>query len=120
MVLAQAKYIAGYHIVGVADSNVGKARESLARVGWDAARYGAKSLSDAHANGVPFVTDDVTAVLNFEGIDCIIEATGHQSPVLAHALAAYRGKQAHRDGGRRGGRDVRPDPGRKGPGEEPR
>ena len=88
MVLAQAKYIAGYHIVGVADLNVGKARESLARVGWEAAQFGAKSLADAHASGATFVTDDAAALLDFDGIDCIIEATGHPIAGTRHALGA--------------------------------
>ena len=34
MILAQAKHIEGYHVVGVADLDIGKARESLARVHW--------------------------------------------------------------------------------------
>ena len=69
-------------------STSGKARESLARVGWDAAQYGAKSLADAHANGATFVTDDAAAILNFDGIDCIIEATGHPIAGTRHALGA--------------------------------
>ena len=42
MVLSQAQRIPGYHIVAVADLNVGKARESLARVGWPQERYSAR------------------------------------------------------------------------------
>src|SRR3954464_1159784 len=38
MVLAQAQRIAGFHVVGVADLDVGKARAALARVGWPAER----------------------------------------------------------------------------------
>ncbi|MFD0934437.1 flagellar biosynthesis protein FlgA, partial [Methylobacterium trifolii] len=34
MVLAQAQRIEGLHVVGVARLNVGRARASLARVGW--------------------------------------------------------------------------------------
>ena len=48
MVLAQAQRISGFHVVGVADLDVGKARASLARVGWPAERYSATSLSDAN------------------------------------------------------------------------
>ena len=47
MVLAQAQRIPGFHVVGVADLDVGKARASLARVGWPAERYSATSLGDA-------------------------------------------------------------------------
>ena len=36
MILSQARHIEGMHIVGIADLDVGKARASLARVGWNA------------------------------------------------------------------------------------
>ena len=39
MVLAQAQRIPGFHVVGIADLDVGKARASLARVGWPAERW---------------------------------------------------------------------------------
>jgi predicted homoserine dehydrogenase-like protein len=91
MILAQAKYIAGYHVVGVADLDVGKAKASLERVGWDADQYGARSLADAHDSGKTFVTQDAKALCDFEGIDCIIEATGHPLAGVRHALAAIEG-----------------------------
>ena len=91
MVLAQAQQIAGMHVVGVADLDVGKARASLQRVGWPAERYGAASLSAAMANGTTCVLDDAGALAAFEGIDCIIEATGHPIAGIRHGLAAIEG-----------------------------
>ncbi|MGV8938547.1 MAG: NAD(P)H-dependent oxidoreductase [Allorhizobium sp.] len=88
MMLAQAKYIAGYHVVGVADLNVSKARESLKRVGWDEVQYSAKTLADAYKSGATCVTDDAAALIAFEGIDCIIEATGHPLAGTRHAMMA--------------------------------
>jgi predicted homoserine dehydrogenase-like protein len=88
MVLAQAKYISGYHIVGVADLNVAKARESFARVGWESERYRARSLGDALDSGATFVTDDAASLAASDGIDCLIEATGHPIAGVRHALAA--------------------------------
>ncbi len=88
MILAQAKHIPGYHIVGIADLDVGKARESLKRVHWEGERFSATSLSDAHSRGTTFVTDDAAALFNFDGIECIIEATGHPLAGTRHALAA--------------------------------
>ena len=88
MVLAQAQRIAGYHMVAVADLNVGKARESLARVGWPEERYAAKSAGEAVKNGTTFVTDDVDALLACDEIECVIEATGHPIAGTRHALAA--------------------------------
>ncbi len=88
MVLSQAQRIAGYHMVAVADLNVGKARESLDRVGWPAERYAAKSAGEAVKTGTTFVTDDVAALLACEEIECVIEATGHPIAGTRHALAA--------------------------------
>ena len=91
MVLAQAQQIAGMHVVGVADLDVGKARASLQRVGWPAERYGAASLAAAMSNGTTCVLDDAGALAAFEGIDCIIEATGHPIAGIRHGLAAIEG-----------------------------
>jgi predicted homoserine dehydrogenase-like protein len=88
MVLSQAQRIAGYHMVAVADLNVGKARESMERVGWPAERYAARSAGEAVKNGTTFVTDDVAALLACDEIECVIEATGHPIAGTRHALAA--------------------------------
>ena len=43
----QAKHTPGIHIVAVADLSPDRARASLARVGWQADRYAARSLDEA-------------------------------------------------------------------------
>src|SRR6478672_5584012 len=91
MVLAQAQRISGFQVVGVADLDVGKARASLARVGWPAARYSATSLSDAVKTGKTCVLDDVSALAACDEIECIIEATGHPIAGVRHALAVIDG-----------------------------
>lgn len=88
MILAQAKHIEGYHIVGVADLDVEKARGSFKRVGWDAGQYDAASLSEAYDSGKTFITDDAGALFAHDGIECVIEATGHPIAGTRHALAA--------------------------------
>ncbi len=88
MILAQAKHIDGYHIVGIADLDVGKAKESLNRVHWAEESYTARSMADAFETGKTFVTDDASDLYNFEGVECIIEATGHPIAGIRHALAA--------------------------------
>lgn len=88
MILAQAKCIPGYHIVGIADLDPVKARGSLARVGWSEDRYAATSFGDAMDNGTTFLTQDARALCEAEGIECIIEATGHPIAGLRHAMAA--------------------------------
>ncbi|SAL79619.1 NAD(P)H-dependent oxidoreductase [Caballeronia telluris] len=88
MVLSQARHIEGLHVVGVADLDVGKARASLARVGWPAEQYGARTLSDAVKTGATCVLDDAAALAACDEIECIIEATGHPIAGVRHALAA--------------------------------
>ncbi|HXP96051.1 MAG TPA: flagellar biosynthesis protein FlgA [Telmatospirillum sp.] len=91
MVLAQAQRIEGLHVVGVADLDVGKARASLARVGWPAERYAAKTLGDAVTSGTTCVLADAGALAACDEIECIIEATGHPIAGVRHALAAIDG-----------------------------
>ena len=91
MVLAQAQRIAGFHVVGVADLNVGKARAALARVGWPEERYADANLFGAMRSGGTCVMDDAAALAAYPGIDCIIEATGNPIAGVRHALAAIEG-----------------------------
>lgn len=88
MVLSQARLIAGLHVVGVADLDPGRARAALARVGWEPERFAASSLADAMRTGRTCVTDDARALCAAEGVDCIIEATGHPLAGVRHAIAA--------------------------------
>ena len=88
MILAQAKYIEGYDIVGIADLDQTKARASLARVGWDEAQYSATSMADAVQNGTTCLTEDAGDLFACDAIDCIIEATGHPLAGTRHGLAA--------------------------------
>ncbi|MBE3638787.1 NAD(P)H-dependent oxidoreductase [Mangrovicoccus algicola] len=91
MVLAQARKIEGYHVVAVADLDVGKVRTSLERTGWEDGEYSATSLGDAMDSGRTFITDDAAALCAFDGIECIIEATGHPLAGVRHALKAIDG-----------------------------
>lgn len=93
MVLAQARKIAGYHIVAVADLNGAKTRASLARTGWQPEEYAATSFANAMDTGRTFVTEDAMALCAFDGIEIIIEATGHPLAGTRHALAAIAGNK---------------------------
>ncbi|MGH6809416.1 MAG: Gfo/Idh/MocA family oxidoreductase, partial [Ensifer adhaerens] len=93
MVLAQAQRISGLHMVAVADLNVGKARDSMERVGWTKERYQAKSCAEALKTGQTFVTDDVDAIFGCGEIECVIEATGHPIAGARHALAAIENRK---------------------------
>ena len=91
MILSQFQNIPGMHVVGIADLDVGKARASLARVGWPAERAAATSLSQAIETGGTCVLDDAARLCAFDQVECIIEATGHPIAGVRHALAAIEG-----------------------------
>ncbi|MFV0334811.1 MAG: NAD(P)H-dependent oxidoreductase [Tropicimonas sp.] len=91
MVLAQARKIPGFHMVAVADLDGAKARGSLKRTGWQEEEYAATSFGDAMDTGRTFITDSAQALCEFDGIECIIEATGHPIAGARHALMAIDG-----------------------------
>jgi predicted homoserine dehydrogenase-like protein len=91
MILAQAQRIEGLHVVGIVDLDVSKARASLDRVGWSKESYSATTLDEAFKQGSTCVLDDVQALVAYEGIECIVECTGHPIAGVRHALAAIDG-----------------------------
>jgi predicted homoserine dehydrogenase-like protein len=88
MFLAQAGRTPGLHVLGIADLDPARARATLARVGWDADRYAAQSLSAALASGATHVGDDAGALIAADGLDVVIDATGDPAAGIRHALAA--------------------------------
>ncbi|MBU3594287.1 Gfo/Idh/MocA family oxidoreductase [Polynucleobacter sp. 71A-WALBACH] len=89
MYLSQAPRTAGIHLVAVADLSPDRAKESLARVGWDAPRYSATSFQDAIKSGATFVTDDAEKMISSEHIDIVIDATGSPAAGIRHALLCF-------------------------------
>ncbi|MBI2310892.1 MAG: flagellar biosynthesis protein FlgA [Betaproteobacteria bacterium] len=87
MYLSQVPRTPGVHLAAVADLSPTRARESLARVGWPAERYGAKSLGDALASGATWITEDAMATIAGEGIEVVIDATGSPAAGIRHVLA---------------------------------
>src|SRR5262245_16673609 len=88
MFLAQARLIAGMHVVGVADLDVGRARGQLRRAGWSEDAFSAPSLGDAFKHGSTHVSADVEALLAFPHIEVVVEATGVPQAGIRHALGA--------------------------------
>jgi predicted homoserine dehydrogenase-like protein len=88
MILSQAQRIAGLHVVGVMDLDVGRAKAALNRVGWPAERYAAATLADAVKKGTTCVLDNVEALLADPSIECVVECTGHPIAGVRHAAAA--------------------------------
>jgi len=87
MFLSQARRTKGLQVAVVADLSPQRARESLARTGWPAEQYAAKSPAEARKTGGTFVTDDAMAAIAGEGIEVVIDATGHPASGIRHVLA---------------------------------
>ena len=92
MFLAQARLTPGIQILGVADLNVGRARDAFQRTGWPAEQFGAPSFAAALKSGATHITDDALALIAASGLDVVVEATGIPQAGIKHALAAI----AHR------------------------
>jgi len=87
MFLSQVRRTPGMHLVAVADLSPGRARESLARTGWPAEQFAARTLPEARKDGTTFITDDALAVIASEAIEIVIDATGSPAAGISHALA---------------------------------
>ncbi len=93
MFLAQARLIPGMHVVGIADRDVAHAQRQLRSAGWPEEAHAAPSLGDAMVRGSTHVGADADALIEFSGVEVIVEATGHPAAGIRHALlAAMHGK----------------------------
>ncbi len=90
MYLSQARRTPGMHIAAVVDLDPARARAALARVGWPAEQYGARTLADALKSRTTFITDDAPALIADSGIEIVIDATGSPAAGIRHALACCR------------------------------
>lgn len=85
MFLAQARHTPGLHIMGVADLAPGQAAAAMGATGWPEAQTRAPSFADALASGATHLTDDAAALIAADGLEVVIEATGHPAAGLRHA-----------------------------------
>jgi predicted homoserine dehydrogenase-like protein len=88
MFLAQARLTRGLHVVAIADLDVARAKRQLATAGWPAEQVAAASFADAVKARSTHVTADAEALIAFEGIDVVVEATGIPEAGIKHALGA--------------------------------
>jgi predicted homoserine dehydrogenase-like protein len=90
MYLSQARRTPGIQILAVADLAPDRARASLARVGWPAQRFAAKSLDEALRDATTCVTDDAVAAIAHPATEVVIDATGSPAAGIAHVLECCR------------------------------
>ena len=89
MFLSQALHHPGFHVVGVADLNPATAEKALLNTGWPQERITRHSAAKALANGQTFVTDDALSLIEYGGLEVVVEATGIPEIGIKHALAAF-------------------------------
>jgi predicted homoserine dehydrogenase-like protein len=87
MYLSQARRTPGLQVLAVADLAPERARASLARVGWEADRYAARSIDAAAKAGTTCVTDDAMAAIAHPATEVVIDSTGSPAAGIAHVLA---------------------------------
>ena len=91
MFLAQARLTEGLDVVGVADLQVTRGLDALARTGWSsdivvqACSIGA--LNDAARGGKVGVTDSASDLIDAD-LDVVVECTGQPEAGTTHALRA--------------------------------
>src|SRR3712207_1128631 len=88
MFLAQARQTPGIHVLGIADLNPARARETCQRVSWSQEQFAAHSFDKALTTGSTFITDSNEQLIQANGLDILIEATGSPEAGIQHCLAA--------------------------------
>lgn len=89
MFISQALRTPGIHLVGIADLNPERARNSLIRTGWSEEMFDAASLDEALKNGTTCITDNSDDLIKNGEIEVLIEATGIPSVGIRHALDCF-------------------------------
>ncbi|SNT07588.1 Predicted homoserine dehydrogenase, contains C-terminal SAF domain [Noviherbaspirillum humi] len=90
MYLSQVPRTPGIHLVGIADLQPERARQSLRQVGWPDDRFSARTLDDAANSGATAIIEDSQALIASPHVEIIIDATGSPSAGIAHVLACCR------------------------------
>lgn len=86
MFLSQAGHHPGYHVLGIADLSAERARASLQRIGWAEERYAAPDAASALKDGTTWITEDAEALIEADGLEVLIDATGSPAAGIRHAL----------------------------------
>lgn len=88
MFLTQASVSDGFHVVGVADLDIPKARAAMARTGWAEERFGADSLDSAAKDGATCILQSGDDLIAHPAVEVILEITGNPLVGTHHALSA--------------------------------
>ena len=75
--------------MAVADLEPARADAALARAGWSEDERRARSFAAAMQGGDTHVIEDAFALIAADGLDVVIDATGHPAAGIAHARACF-------------------------------
>lgn len=89
MYLTQARLTKGIHILGIADLNPARLRETLKRAGWPDEQTDTASFPAAIQSGRTFITESAEDLITADGLDVLIDATGDPAAGIRHALMAF-------------------------------
>ena len=89
MYLAQVLRTPGVHMAGIVDLSIENIKLNLERVGWPLEQYSADSLDIAFQQGSTCLSEDFQSLVQYPGIDIIIECTGNPVVAVDHCLAAF-------------------------------
>ena len=87
MFLAQAQHTPGIHLMAIADLAPDRARAALAATGWPAEQAEAASFDDALRSGATHITESAENLIAADGMEVVIDATGHPAAGIDHVLA---------------------------------
>ncbi len=90
MFLSQARRMSGLHVLGVADLSLDRARQALQRAEWPPEQFAASGFAQALKDGATYLTVDGEALIQAEGLDVVVEATGSPAAGIQYALEAFK------------------------------
>ncbi|HPI98743.1 MAG TPA: hypothetical protein PLV56_08345, partial [Synergistales bacterium] len=90
MFVSQALRTPGMHLAAIADLNPERARQSMISTGWPDEKIDAGTMDEALLKDKTFITDSSEELINCDGMDIIIEATGIPTVGIRHALSSIR------------------------------
>ena len=88
MFLSQVRAMPGLHLLGIADLSPERAKAALTATGWDAEAAIARDFDDALESGRTAIVDDAETLIRANGLDVVVDATGHPGAGVRHALLA--------------------------------
>ncbi len=88
MFLSQARRLRGLHVLGIADLSLERIRQALSRAGWPLEQSKTSGFDQALETGRTHFTEDVYSLVQANGLEVLIEATGDPIAGIGHALQA--------------------------------